>query len=437
MTAQSRALNEAPGLVAGIGLTAMVGNLVGIVIGGGIFTLPGEIAAAVGAWAPLAYVAAAAVIGSILLCFAEASARVPASGGVFGFTTAAFGGYWGWLTGALTWAANILASGALANAAVDAAGALWPALAAGTMRPVLIALLYLGLLAINSRNIGTATRFVGLFTVSKLVPLTLFVLIGAWFITPANVLLPLAASSPDGHGDIGRAAIMAIFIYTGMEGGLSVAGEVRDPARTIPRAIAVALGLVVLVYVCIQTVAQGLIGAALAGAPAPLATALASVSPGLGGMMAVGAIISISGFLVSESLNSPRIVFAAARGGILPRWLAAIEPRQLVPRNAIAMHIVIAAILAVTGSFQALVIVATLASLSVYAIGCAAALRLRALGIEQAGPVTQLRILKPAAAVAFAAIAWLIAQSTLAEATALAIYVGVISLLFLLRRKGG
>ena len=437
MTAQSRALNEAPGLVAGIGLTAMVGNLVGIVIGGGIFTLPGEIAAAVGAWAPLAYVAAAAVIGSILLCFAEASARVPASGGVFGFTTAAFGGYWGWLTGALTWAANILASGALANAAVDAAGALWPALAAGTMRPVLIALLYLGLLAINSRNIGTATRFVGLFTVSKLVPLTLFVLIGAWFITPANVLLPLAASSPDGHGDIGRAAIMAIFIYTGMEGGLSVAGEVRDPARTIPRAIAVALGLVVLVYVCIQTVAQGLIGAALAGAPAPLATALASVSPGLGGMMAVGAIISISGFLVSESLNSPRIVFAAARGGILPRWLAAIEPSQRVPRNAIAMHIVIAATLALTGSFQALVIVATLASLSVYAIGCAAALRLRALGIEQAGPVTQLRILKPAAAVAFAAIAWLIAQSTLAEATALAIYVGMISLLFLLRRKGG
>jgi amino acid transporter len=421
------------GLVAGIGLAAMVGNLVGIVIGGGIFTLPGEIAAAVGAWAPLAYVAAAMIVGTILLCFAEATARVPASGGVYGFTTAAFGPYWGWLTGALTWAANILASGALANAMVDAAGALWPALAAGTLRPLLIVLIYAVLLAINSRNVGTAARFVGLFAVSKLVPLTLFVAVGAWFIAPANLVLPLAS----GHGDVGRAAIMAIFIYTGMEGGLAVAGEVRDPARTIPRAIAIALSVIVLIYVGIQAVAQGLIGSALAVAPAPLATALGSVSPGLGAVMAVGAIISIFGFLTSEALNSPRIMFAAARSGLLPRWLAAIEPGQQVPRNAVATHVVIAAILAVTGSFEALIVVATLASLSVYAIGCGAALRLRALGVEQAGPVAELRILKPAALVAFGAIAWLMAQSTRAEATALAIYVATISLLFLVRRKEG
>jgi basic amino acid/polyamine antiporter, APA family len=173
----------------------------------------------------------------------------------------------------------------------------------------------------------------------------------------------------------------------------------------------------------------------LAGAPAPLATALGSISPGLGAVMAAGAIISIFGFLTSEALNSPRIVFAAARGGMLPRWLAAIEPTQQVPRNAIAAHVVIAAGLAISGSFETLIIVATLASLSCYAIGCAAALRLRALGVEQAGPVAALGILKPAAVVAFAAIAWLMAQSTRAEATALAIYVGVISLLFLLRRK--
>jgi basic amino acid/polyamine antiporter, APA family len=427
MTAPTRT----PGLVAGIGLWAMVGNLVGIVIGGGIFTLPGEIAGAIGAWAPLAYVAAAAIIGTILLCFAEATARVPASGGVYGFTTAAFGPYWGWLTGALTWAANILASGALANAMLDAAAALWPALAGSALRPWLIALLYLLLLAINSRNVVTASRFVGLFALSKLVPLTLFVVVGAWFIAPANLVLPLA----QGSSDIGRAAIMAVFIYTGMEGGLSVAGEVRDPARAIPRAIALALGVVVAIYVGIQAVAQGLIGNALAGAPAPLATALGSISPGLGAVMAAGAIISIFGFLTSEALNSPRIVFAAARGGMLPRWLAAIEPTQQVPRNAIAAHVVIAAGLAISGSFETLIIVATLASLSCYAIGCAAALRLRALGVEQAGPVAALGILKPAAVVAFAAIAWLMAQSTRAEATALAIYVGVISLLFLLRRK--
>lgn len=420
------------GLAARIGLAAMTGNLIGIVIGGGIFTLPGQIAAAVGAWAPLAYVAAAAVIGCIMLCFAEATARAPASGGVYGFTAAAFGPYWGWLSGALSWAANILASGALANAAVAAAGSLWPALATGASKQAAMAALYLAILAINIRNVGTASRFVGLFTMAKLVPLSLFLLVGIWFITPANLVVPLAS----GHADAGRAAIMAIFIYTGMEGGLSVAGEVRNPARTIPRAIFLALAVIATFYAAIQTVAQGLIGNALAGAPAPLASALGNVSPGLGAVMAVGAVISIIGFLISEAMNSPRIMFAAATNGLLPRWLAAVEPQQQVPRNAIITHIAIAATLAFTGSFEALIVVATLASLSVYAIGCAAALRLRGLRLELAGPVAELPVLKPAAIVAFAAIAWLMVQSTQAEAVALAAFVGIVSGLFLLRRRG-
>jgi APA family basic amino acid/polyamine antiporter len=424
-------VKETGGLVAGIGLAGMTANLIGVVIGGGIFTLPGEIAAAMGAWAPLAYVGAAGVIGCILLCFAEAIARVPASGGIYGVCAAAFGPYWGWLSGALTWAANILASAALANAAIDAIGRLWPALAGPAMHMAAVALLYALLYAINSRRIELAARVMSLFTVAKLVPLLLFLGVGIWFITPANLVAPL----PGGHADFGRGAIMAIFIYTGMEGGLAVAGEVRDPARTIPRAIAMALAVVVLLYVAVQITAQGLIGNALAGAPAPLVTALAQVSPVLGSLLAVGSVISITGFLTGEALNSPRIIYAAARDGLLPRVLADIEPGQKVPRNAIAFHIALAFGLALSGSFETLLVIGTLAALSVYAIGCAAALRLRAQQVELAGPVTELRVLKPAALLAFAAIAWLMAQSTLAEATALAMFLGVISLLFLLRRR--
>lgn len=419
------------GLVAGIGLSAMTANLIGVVIGGGIFTLPGEIAAAMGAWAPLAYVGAAGVIGCILLCFAEAIARVPASGGLYGVCAAAFGPYWGWLCGALTWAANILASAALANAAIDAIARLWPALASPPAHTAGVALFYLLLFALNSRRIELAARVMGLFTVAKLVPLLLFLGLGIWFITPANLVAPL----PGGHADFGRGAILAIFIYTGMEGGLAVAGEVRDPARTIPRAIAMALAVVVALYVMVQITAQGLIGTALAGAPAPLVAALASVSPALGSLLAVGSVISITGFLTGEALNSPRILYAAARDGLLPRALAAIEPGQQVPRNAIACHIALAFALALSGRFETLLVIGTLAALSVYAIGCAAALRLRAVGMELAGPVTELRVLKPAALVAFAAIAWLMAQSTRAEATALAIFWMIVSLLFLLRRR--
>jgi len=419
------------GLIAGIGLAALVGNFVGFVIGGGIFTLPRDIAAAMGAWGPLAYVAAALIMGAIMLCFAEAAARVPTSGGVYGFAAAAFGDFCGWLVGALNWASGALSNGAMAAAAVAAAGSLWPPLASGTGRSLAIVALYLALVAVNIRGVATASRFVGFAAMAKLVPLTLFLLIGVAFLVPANLVAPL----PGGHADIGRAAILAIYIFTGMEGALAVAGEVRNPARTIPRAIGIALAIIAAVYISVQTVAQGLIGNALAAAPAPLAAALGSVSPALGVLMAAGAVISMLGYLASDTMCSPRIIFAAARDGFLPAVFGRVDPRHRIPRNAVVTHVAIAATLALTGSFQSLVVASTLITLLVYVIGCAAALRLRARNVELAGPVKRLPGLVPAACLAFAAAAWLAAQSTRAEAVAITGLIALVSLLYFLRRK--
>lgn len=419
------------GLVAGIGLVALTGNFVGFVIGGGIFTLPRDIAAAMGPWGPLAYVAAALIMGAIMLCFAEAAARVPTSGGVYGFAAAAFGDYWGWLCGALNWAGNSLSNGAMATAAVDAAGTLWPAVASGRGHVLAVVALYLGLVAVNIRGVAAASRFVGFATLAKLVPLTLFLLIGLAFLVPANLTAPL----PTGHADVGRAAILALFVFTGMEGALAVSGEVRAPARTIPRAIGIALAIIAAIYIGVQTVAQGLLGNALAAAPAPLAAALGSVSPALGVMMAGGAVISMLGYLASDTLSTPRIIFAAARDGFLPALFGRIDPRTHAPRIAVVTHALIAGTLALSGSFQSLVVAATLITLLVYVIGCAAALRLRAGNVELAGPVARLPGLLPAACLAFAATAWLAAQSTRAEAIAILGLIALVSLLYLLRRK--
>ncbi len=418
-------------LVRRVGTLALAGNFVGIVIGSGIFAAPRDAAAAVGAWAPLAYLACAIVMGAIMLCFAEASARVPASGGAYGFAAEAFGPFWGWQTGALNWVSNVLAAGAVAAAAADAAGSLVPALAAGPVRAAAIIGWFAVLIIVNIGGVGLAARFVTAATAVKLVPLLAFVAIGAWFVVPANLHAPLAAGRPD----IGHAALLGLFMFTGIEAGLGVAGEVTAPARTIPRAIAISLLLIAALYIAIQTVAQGLLGTGLADAKVPLAAALATVSPPLGLLMVGGALVSMLGYLAGDAMSSPRSLFAFARDGLLPRVIGSVDPRSHVPRLAIVLHCSLAALLAVTGGFVALVVASTLCVVVVYVIGCAAALRLRARGVALAGPVTRLPGLVPAAILSFAAMVWVTLQSKPAEALGIAALIGVIGLLYLFRRR--
>jgi amino acid transporter len=405
-------------------------------MGSGIFILPAQIGAAVGAWAPLAYLASAAVMGAIMLCFAEAAARVPTSGGVYGFTAVAFGPYAGWMAGVLTWVSNVVTSGAIAAAVADSFGGQVPGLAGPVARSAMIIGWYGLLLAVNAVSVRLAARFVTLATAIKLVPLLVFVVVGAFHMKGGNFAMAL----PSGHADIGRAAIAALFLFTGTEVGLCVAGEVKSPTRTIPRAVALALLTVAGFYTAIQIVTQGLLGPALApmataAAPAPLAAAMQTISPALGLMMIAGAAISMMGYLAGDATGSPRLLFAFARDGILPRVLGRLSPQGHTPLAAIACHCVIAIALALSGSYMALIIVATLVTVVVYVLGCAAALRLRAMGVEHAGPVTPVRGLWPAALVSFAAMGWVAAQSTREEALAIAALAAVASLIFLFRRQ--
>ncbi len=419
------------GLVSGVGPLELAGTFVGIVIGAGIFTSPRDIAAAVGSWAPLAYLACALVMAAIMLCFAEASARVPTSGGAYGFATEAFGPYWGWLTGALNWASNVLAAGAVAAAAAEGAATVIPALADGPARAAIILAWFAVLITVNIVGVGFAARFVTAATAIKLIPLLIFVGVGAMFVTPANLTIPL----PSGSADIGRAAILCLFMFTGIEAGMGVNGEVRTPARTIPRAIGLSLLIVAVFYIGIQIVVQGLLGNGLATSPVPLAAALATISPALGGVMVAGALISMLGYLAGDAMSSPRTLFAFARDGFLPSVIGRTHARTHAPWIAVGLHCAIAAGLAISGSFASLVIVSTLVVVIVYVIGCAAALRLRARGIEHAGAVTPIPGLTLAAVIAFGAMAWVTLQSTRAEATAIAIFVGGVSLLYLFRRQ--
>jgi APA family basic amino acid/polyamine antiporter len=119
--------------------------------------------------------------------------------------------------------------------------------------------------------------------------------------------------------------ILAVFAFMGMETALAASGEVAQPERTIPRALALALAAVALLYMAIQIVAQGILGPALAHSEAPLADAMGQISPALRWLMLAGAAVSMLGYLASDLLGSPRILFAFARDGLLPKALGRVH----------------------------------------------------------------------------------------------------------------
>ena len=418
------------GLVRGIGPWALTGAFVGILLGSGIFNVPAPMAAAVGAWAPLAYLACGMAVGAVLLCFAEGASRVPTSGGVAGFIGAAFGPYWGFLTGVLNWAAAVTAAGGIAAAITDVLGTVVPAFAAGPVRALTLVAWFAGLAALNIAGVGLAARIVAIATSIKLVPIALFIGVGVWFIDPGNLVLPAAA----GHADIGRAAILGIFLYTGIEASMAVSGEVQDPSRTSPRAISAAVTGYAALCVAVQLVAQGLLGAALPLSVAPLADAIGTVAPTLRLVLVAGAVVSMAGWTASDALSSPRMLFAMARDGFLPATIGRLHPRNATPWVASLVHAGIAAALAVSGSFAGLAILATLIVIIVYVVGCAAAVTLRRRDVAMAGTPVRIPALPAFAIIGSAAMLWVGVHSTREEAVAIAGLIALTSIVYRLRR---
>ena len=363
------------GLVKGVGLAAFTAAIVNGVVGAGVFTLPAVMALNMGPRAPLAFLVCAVAMGAVVLCAADAGRRVPTSGGIYGTVTAAFGPRAGFVTGFVgIWLSSVLSAGGIAAAFAGVAATAVPALGAGLPRALLIVAVVGGLALVNLRGVGFAARFITVATLAKLVPLALFVGVGAFFIDPVKLSAGVVADS----GGFGRAVIFALFAFSGMETPLAASGEVADPRRTVPRAIALAMAFVLALYVAVQVVAQGLLGGALAGAATPLATAIATINPVLGTVLLAGAGVSMLIWIGSDLLGAPRVLFAFARDRLLPRALGTVDGRFHVPRTAIVVHSLLVAVLAITGTFEALAILSGLASTLLYSLSCAAAWRLDA-----------------------------------------------------------
>jgi APA family basic amino acid/polyamine antiporter len=360
-----------------IGVRGLAAAIFNITIGAAIFVLPANVAAKLGAAAPLAYLVCAVATVLIALCIAEAGSRVPQSGGPYAYVEAAFGPYAGFLCGVLLWLGITIAMGAVAAVFADAVGQLVPGLAGSLPRAVLLIAAYAGLAVVNIRGAALGSRVSGIATVAKVAPLIAFVVLGLSHVRTEN----LALGSLPSLSRLGESGLLLMFAFFGMESALQVSGEVRDGARAVPRAIALAVTGVGVLYVAVQLVAQGILGPALAApetAKAPLAAA-AVVFAGRAGstLILIAMIVSTFGFMTATMLATPRSLFALAVDGYLPRPLAGVHRVYHTPYIAIAIQCVIVTAIALTGTYTKLAVMAVVPILLVYFGCCLAVWRLR------------------------------------------------------------
>ncbi len=395
----------------GIGTLEMAASIVNGVVGAGIFTLPAVMALEAGAAAPWAYAACAFAMAAVVICFADAGSRVPTSGGAYGTVMAAFGPGAGFVTGILLIVSCMLASGGISAALADMAGTLVPALSGTAGRTIVIAAVMGTVAIVNFARVGATAKLIGISTAFKLLPLLLFLGLGV-------VFYGHAAPPAIGHGQpggFGRAVILGLFAFCGMETPLGASGEIRDANRTLPRALFLAMGFVLVLYLSIQFTASHFLGADLALSKAPLADAAGRVSQAARAVLLAGAGVSMLAWLITDTLGSSRMIFAMARDGKMPRFLAHLHPGTQVPARAVLCYVAIAVALAVSGSFLALIVASALNSAAIYILACAAAFVLYRKRVFLAGPVPHWRALPAIAVVGVACMVAVVAAAEWAQ----------------------
>ncbi len=411
-----------------IGVTGVALTGFNCVVGVGIFGLPGLVAGVLGPAAITAYAVCLVLFGLIALCFAEAGSRVSGAGGLYAYGSAAFGPVVGGVAGMLMlFASSIGSAAAIARFFMDTLAGVWPLLADPTWNFVALVMLYGGIALINilgTRDGNGLTIAIGIL---KFVPLALLVIVGAFHVVTGN----LAWKGLPTPQQIGDGTLILFFAFVGIESAFSISGETKNPSRTIPRAIALAIAMIALLYIGLQMVTQGVLGQALPSSQAPLVDTAGVVFGSRGAQLFVLlSLVSASGFMAGDMLGSPRVVHALARAGQLPALLGTEHRRLATPAMAISFYAAAVIIAAASGSFRQIAVLTVAGTLVLYLICCLGVLSLRAKKIADegtpfvvpGGPVVPI--------VAAAIIVWLLSTLAVREMIATLVFVVVAATIY-------
>jgi basic amino acid/polyamine antiporter, APA family len=343
----------------------------GSMMGAGVFAAFGPAARAAGTGL-LAGLAIAAVIA---YCNAAASAQLaavyPTSGGTYIYGRQRLGDWWGFAAG---W--GFVAGKTASCAAMALTFATYALPGAWWAQRIVAAAAVAGLTALNYHGVSKTAGLTRVLVAITLAALTV-VVAGIWAGggATAHHLDGWAAVGTGGGYGILQSAGLLFFAFAGYARIATMGEEVRDPGRTIPRAIPMALGVTVAVYAIVGTSALAAAGpGGLARAAAPLVAAVQAAGAGaIAPVVRLGGAVASLGALLALIAGVGRTTLAMARNGDLPGWLAAVHPRYRVPHHAELALAVLVCALVLTTDLRGVIGFSSFAVLIYYAVANAAA----------------------------------------------------------------
>ena len=414
-------------LVRGIRRWDLVAITINGIIGAGIFGLPAKVYSLIGTYSLIAFVVCALVVALIILCFAEVSSRFDETGGPYLYAREAFQPAVAFEIGWLIWLARITAFAANCNLMINYLSFFWQPATTPVWRTSIIVLVVIVLALINLLGIRQAAIVSNVFTIGKLVPIIIFIATGLFFLNPQAYQFGPAPT----NGAFSQSVLLLVYAFTGFEMATIPAGEVRDPQKSLPRALLIAILVVAVLYIMIQVVCVGTLPG-LAQSQKPLADAGAQFLGAAGGaIISAGAIISITGNLNILLLSGSRLPFAMAGQKQLPEFISKVHARFFTPYISILLTAALMLFLTLKSSFVAALTISTIARLITYGATCLALPVFRARS-EARPAVFRLPGGSIIAILSLLLIVWLLLHSTRAEAIASAWAAGAGLLIYFL-----
>lgn len=340
----------------------------GVTIGAGIYVLIAAAAARAGLHAPIAFIITAVLIGLTGASLAELGVRMPVAAGEAAYARAAFSAPWvATAVGLLVIAMSLVSASTISVGAAGYIGVFLP------FPPLLIiAGVVLAMGAVACRGIVESVSFAGLMTLIEVGGLLIVIVAGFLFepavVSQAPSMLPLTLD-PGVWSGVMTASLLAVFAFIGFEGIVNIAEEMKDPSRTLPRAIFLTLAITTVFYVLVMWIALAALGVErLAASTAPLALVFETLTGASPKTMSAIAIVATLNGIVVNMIMASRVIYGLARQGSLPERLGHISPSTQTPLLATLIAVGIVLVFALAMPIAALADLSARLTLVLFAI---------------------------------------------------------------------
>lgn len=405
------------------------------VIGSGIFGLPSKTFKEIGVYSIAALLVCALAVFVIIFCFAEVSSRFDKTGGPYLYASASLGPLPGFLTGWLLLLTRFITYAALINLLVTYLSVFTDWFTKPEARIIVIIGITLLLAFINHIGIQNTTRVNNFLTFAKLLPLLLFIVVGFFFINPANFEIKQTPS----FTSFSSTVLLLVFAFGGFESVLVNSGEVKNPEKNLPFALLLAALIIACIYMLVQIVSIGTLPT-LASSDKPLAEA-AGLYTGKAGatFIALGALFSVAGTLNAIMLVGSRLPFAFSEEKQFPKLFSFIHPKYKTPTWSLLLFMTVTIIISLNYSFLSAASISAITRVMIYGIVCIALIVLRKKNAATTG-FYKIKYGNIIAAAGILLTIWLVSNAKLNELRDIGIAIGVGFVIYLfiqLNKKRG